>query len=141
MTNGQKLIVKRYVSGVPVEQIPRRYNKRLCEVQTTISLFQKKIQKIHQNNRRFLNKWIKLDHSKLQIIEYYYTKFRFSALTLDDMKRYLIEKVGGAWNISESTISWALRTKINMTYKKINKVHLTTVSNLNKQKLIEAAAI
>ena len=136
-----EIIYETYYSGVPVEQIPRRYNKRLCEVQTTISLFKKNLRKIHQNNRRFLNKRIKLDHSKLQIIEDYCTKFRFSALTLGDLKRYLIEKVGGAWNISESTISRALRTKLNMTYKKINKVHPTTASNSNKQKLIEAAAI
>ena len=91
-----EIIYEAYYSGVPVEQIPRRYNKRLCEVQTIISLFKKKLRKIHQYNRRFLNKRIKLDHSKLQIIEDYCTKFRFSALTLGDLKRYLIEKVGGA---------------------------------------------
>ena len=45
-----EIIYKTYYSGVPVEQIPRRYNKRLCEVQTTISLFKKNLRKIHQNN-------------------------------------------------------------------------------------------
>ena len=45
-----EIIYETYYSGVPVEQIPRRYNKRLCEVQTTISLFKKNLRKIHQNN-------------------------------------------------------------------------------------------
>ena len=82
-----------------------------------------------------------LNFPKIKLLEEYIKTNSFGSFTLSYLKNYLIQRVGGGWNIFESSFSRAMRGNLKMTYKKINRVHPTVATNSNRQKILEASAI
>ena len=77
----------------------------------------------------------------LETIKNFLDLHQYSNFTLDDLRIFLTKKLGQVDVLSNSTIGRWIKSKFNMSFKKINNVNPKVFDSESRRKMLEAAAL
>ena len=112
----------------------RKFNIDKYDLRRLCKLYGKNLKDMKKTNRKFLNKLRKIESNLLEIITQFWQEGRFNNYTLNDLNLYLQKQTEGEQRILNSTLDRALKSKICMKYKKVNKTHPKILTNEEKEK-------
>ena len=103
--------------------------------------FRKNLKTIKVNNRRFLGKKKKLDQEKQNLIRDYLKENQFRLYKLNDIRLHLLKNTGDQWQVSNSTIWRVMKKEMGMSFKRVNKVHPSIITEETWRKMAESLSI
>ena len=130
-----------FYCGRKTEFVWRKLNIEKHDFRRLCRIYRKNLKDIKKANRRFLNKRRKIECDQLETIRQFWQEKRFHNYTLNDLNLHLKKQTEGELIISNSTLGRVLKSKIDMTYKKVNKTHPKILTNEGKRKMLEAAVL
>ena len=136
-----QVIYDTYFWKIPIEKVAAKNNITPIEVRKMLGVFKKKLKMIKTNNRKHLGKKAKLNQHKLGLIKDFLDENKFKFYKLNDIRLYLLQKAGGQFTVSNSTIGKAMNNSMQMTFKKVNKIHPSVIAQQTKRKMAEALSI
>ena len=132
------VLFEAFVRKSPIESIQRKYLLSTKSVKNIISNFKKNIRMIKIENRRTLNKQSKLKDRHIEYIKQFWDHNTGRYYTLSTIKLNLLKEFPDLGNIWLSTISKWLKAKLNMSFKKWNKINFKMQHPENIQLILES---
>ena len=110
-------------------------------IRQNLTKFIKNLKKIKANNRKFLGKNKKLDQVKQNLVKEYLKENKFRFYKLNDIRLHLLQKTNDQLQVSNSTIRRRMKKEMWMSFKKVNMVHPSVITEETRRKMAESLNI
>ena len=117
------------------------YGLTIKQLKKIVREYEVKIKAIKRNNRKYLNKKIKVNEECIEMIQNFLNLHKHKHFTLKDIKTYLEANFKGFDKIAVQTISKVLKSKLKFTYKRIGTAHMNFSNPDMKIKVLTNVAV
>ena len=136
-----KILFEILFKSSSMQSISNKYSLSIKCVKNLINTYKKNIWKIKTKNRRSLNKHKKLKEDHISYIKEYWEDNIGKHYTLSIITNNLLIKFPDLKSISCPTIAKWLKYKLNMSFKKSNRINSKIQQQQNKRLIFESVIL
>ena len=136
-----KVIFDKNFRKLSIKEIAINNNVGITMIRENLVKFKKNLKAIKVNNRRFLGKKKKLDKEKQNLIRDYLKENQFRLYKLNDIRLHLQQTTSDQLQVSNSTIWRVMKKEMGMSFKRVNKIHPSVITEETRRKIAESLNI